>query len=991
MPSLLRWAPALLALSLTACGDDDDTGAPNAGSGGSSMGRAGAPAGRGGSTSGGGAGAGGGPGGSPNGGSGGTSGSGGAGGGGDAGNDAGGSGGAGGGASGGTTGGAGGAGGGGATGGAGGGGATGGAGGGGATGGSSGAGGGGATGGSSGAGGGGAVPVFDVERYHLEGTFDWERNLLDAKVTVTLAPASIGLASAVLDIEQSALTVKAVRTPGGEALPYGAANDKLTVALAGHVAPGQAPAIVVEYEALASAGGALVSVPARTGGPSDARVAFTASEPLGVSQWMPCHNDPGDRAFFSTDLRVPEGERAIANGDLVADEPDGAGGRRVAYATSYTLPTYLMAFATGGFEIESATGPQGLPLAIWHRRGAGGDYAAMLAELARLVAHFESLLGVPYPFEKYAVVALPGLWAGGIEHAGITFQRETVTTNPASAAGDLATTAHELGHQWFGDLVTVATWDDLWIKEGMATLLQAEGTRAYLDEGGTGVLNGDEFYANDGAAIRDVSLPPGQKYTSGPYGRAAWLLSQIRHGVGEAAFWGGLRRVLTAHAYGNIGTDAFLEEFRADLGEAAFAKTKAAVDAKDVYAVQVAAPQAPGGPPRVTLVDAEGSVVQPMRARWLRADGSVDALTLAPGQAVELAREAPGDLLVIDPDDLHLEWPLSQASANNFRAHVAPLLRPATPDALARFTALAGAHQLATLSTFWVPEPPEAFAAFLGALDSHHAEATALAVACERAIEPGAPPAWRAAIAAVLGAMPGYRGASFFGRESCGEAADVAAIFAAEWAKIAADPLDPSVPEGHLVYLAPFWTGLPPALARSAWGAVAYRGRSVHERGLGANTLRNYIEAFGNQIAGAERDAWRAMATPLVAESRLVEVLPAAITVLGNVGGPSAAANADARAAIAQMLRDPVRSELNLRRPVCAARKLCSGDQAAWGTFAASLQDVPDPALQTELLLVGQNPGVCSAFFDGTARAPRPEVRPPPAEALEGKGGRAAR
>src|SRR5262249_32562166 len=149
------------------------------------------------------------------------------------------------------------------------------------------------------------------------------------------------------------------------------------------------------------------------------RVVYTYSEPLGVANWMPCHNVPDDRALFAAEMRMAPSDVLVANGDLEKDTTD-AGERVMRYETSYPLPPYLMAFADGEMDVEKST-PGSFPLAVWHRRGAPGDYAALLAQMNRLVGLDESLVKTPFPFEKYALVLLPDL-PGGVEHAGIVFQ-----------------------------------------------------------------------------------------------------------------------------------------------------------------------------------------------------------------------------------------------------------------------------------------------------------------------------------------------------------------------------------------------------------------------------------------------------------------------------------------------------------------------------------------------------------------------------------------
>src|SRR5207245_2462397 len=121
--------------------------------------------------------------------------------------------------------------------------------------------------------------------------------------------------------------------------------------------------------------------------------------------------------------------------------------------------------------------------------------------------------------------------------------------------------AHELSHHWFGDWVTMRRYEDVWVKEGMATLLEAEAQRTRRDRANTGRLFGHDNSFSPGDAIVDPDLHGLGKYTSGPYQRAAWTITQIRALVGETAFWASLRRVLAEHALDSITGEEFVRTF----------------------------------------------------------------------------------------------------------------------------------------------------------------------------------------------------------------------------------------------------------------------------------------------------------------------------------------------------------------------------------------------------------------------------------------------
>ncbi len=788
--------------------------------------------------------------------------------------------------------------------------------------------------------------AYDVEAYELAGEYDWARGRLVATLTLRLSMG--GGPGRVIALDSEVTEVKAVRTAEGVALAFraDAAAKRLFVELP--AAPPAGPlALALDYEAAPAYDAydepALIAVAPRAGDPVATRVVYTFSEPQGARQWLPSRDDPADRALFSVDLRVGAGESLVANGDLVADGPPEAdGGRRVKYATSYPLPTYLMAFAAGPFEVASAPAAgAGAPLSVWHRPGLPGDYDALLAEIGRLRARFEALTGTPYPFEKYALVLLPNFPAGGEEHAGITFQGETISSQPALAS-DRSLTAHEFAHQWFGDLVTVATWNDLWLKEGMATLLECEGTRASALAEGAGPYNGDCFGVRDGDAARDPALPPAQKYTSGPYGRAAWVLSQLRALAGEAAFWGTWRALLEAHRFGNLGTDEFLEAFRPALAPEAFAALARAVDAKALPRLAVE-DLGPAGQ-RLRVDDPDGALVAPFGVARLDQGGASTTLALTPGVPVDLP-PAPGTFLVPDLPDLHPDFGYflaDEPSSNAWSAAVAAERSPDDAPLVARLAALPDEHQLALLAGVGLPTPvaPEGLAAFVGSLDSDAARAAAFKAACDRAAPGDAGPveAWRAALEPLLASPPPLGGLAFVGRyENCSKVFDPLALFAGEWAGLRAAPAPAPLAETRAAFLGKFV--LPAADAIAVWGNLARRGDSTRLRAFGAQQLAFYA-GRPDLLPDADRPALRALAVEALGETEVNNVLAQLLTLLVRTAGASAAENEAGLGAVSRLLAARA-THLVHARAVCTARGLARGDEAAWAAFVAGLEGAP--------------------------------------------------
>lgn len=779
------------------------------------------------------------------------------------------------------------------------------------------------------------APDLDVERYELAGEFDWARNRLVATVRITVAtparPTAIVLDSAVTE-------VKAVRLAGGDDLPFSVdrAEGRVTIdmAPAAELAVGTVLALEIDYEA--EAGPSLVTVPTRDGDPVTARIVYTASEPLGVPSWMPCHNTPVDRAIFSIDMRLDGGETLIANGELVADQGGDASARRMKYETSYSLPMYLMAFAISDFEVERTTRGD-LPIAVWHRRGLVGDYETMLAEMARLVDLFEERLGLRYPFEKYDIVLVPNFAAFGLEHASIIFQFEAFGAQPALAF-DLVLMAHELSHQWIGDLVTIESWDDLWIKEGMATLLQAEGTRAYTDQANTGTLNVDFAGIVDGQAIRDVGLPPASKYTSGPYGRAAWLLSQIRGLVGEETFWRTIRELLQEHSFGAIGTDEFVAAFAPALGPDATARTRRAIDAVAIPRLE-ATPTRDGGA-LMTWTDPDGALVAPLDLAWVAPDGSVREQTVELDGPTLVAPQTDEEFLVIDPSDIHPNLAVfmsGEGDYSNYLSELAPLRVPPRSAQNSLFLdGPGGVHQFAALSEVGLPRvAPAQFSAFLAALDGEPAKAVAVGAACAAAEAPGVDPevraAWSDVLSDVLSGPPYTFGLPLTGGyAACSDLVGAADLFAADWSQLQTGLSAGGVSDPRLLFLSFF--SLPRPMALSTWRSVAQEANSLRARFIATSHLVSYLP----QLTPADIPDWRAFFIDLVSATKASEVLGTAIPALVATGAPTAAENAGALASLSPVLRTPVASLVHFQA-VCAAFRLTRDDDAAWSEFKANL------------------------------------------------------
>ena len=327
--------------------------------------------------------------------------------------------------------------------------------------------------------------------------------------------------------------------------------------------------------------------------PSDgSEYCYTLVVPADAHRLYPCFDQPDIKARFDVSLRIDESWSAIGNGAASASEPS-EGTRRWTFAQTKPLPTYLMAFACGPFaKIESPlpTIPgiaQGSTMRTWFRESE----RARLDEPTLLRMHGDGLqwlcgyFGEPYPFDKLDIVLLPGFPYGGMEHAGAIFYREkALCFDHEPTAGELARRSalvyHELSHQWFGNLVTMRWFDDLWLKEGFATFVAHEAMAVLEPERQSWLRfmqrvkpRAYEVDATPGTVpvFQDLANLADAKSAYGPivYNKAPAVLRELDDRLGSAAFRKGVNLFLRKHRFGNASwrdlADALEEASSSDL------------------------------------------------------------------------------------------------------------------------------------------------------------------------------------------------------------------------------------------------------------------------------------------------------------------------------------------------------------------------------------------------------------------------------------------
>ena len=306
--------------------------------------------------------------------------------------------------------------------------------------------------------------------------------------------------------------------------------------------------------------------------PSEAgrkKMISTQLEPADARRIFPCWDEPAFKASFELTVTVPQEFLAVSNMPVAREEPADEERKRVAFAPTPKMSSYLFVLVAG--DLERATGEaDGVTVGVVTTRGkvAHGRYA--LDSAIALLKYYNEYFGVKYPLPKLDLIAVPGGFGGAMENwGGITFFESRLlfdpqSTSPTAQRSLYIVLAHEMAHQWFGDLVTMAWWDNIWLNEGFASWMQEKAADHFHPEWQVWLGASEAKQSTMAADARRTSHPIQHPIADESEAMAAFdgityikgqaFIRMLESYLGEDTFRAAIRSYMAAHAYSNATT-----------------------------------------------------------------------------------------------------------------------------------------------------------------------------------------------------------------------------------------------------------------------------------------------------------------------------------------------------------------------------------------------------------------------------------------------------
>ncbi|HCV43484.1 MAG TPA: hypothetical protein DGH68_08355, partial [Bacteroidetes bacterium] len=400
--------------------------------------------------------------------------------------------------------------------------------------------------------------TYDVIHYKIVVDFDEVEKRVEGVTSVTFTPLSSRLDSIVLDAAD--MDIHSVSLSSGP-LRFANCSPQLVLFFDRPLGSTDTSTVYIEYSCKPTAG--LYFVQPDNANPKRRHQIWSQGEDTDNHFWFPCYDYPNDKATSEVIATVPESYRLVSNGRLISATHDQKKGTKTFHwFEAKPHSSYLVMVAAGEYEVVSEQ-YRDIPLQYYVYKDRKEDGVRCLAKTSAAMKFFEERIGVPYPWEKFAQIWISNFMWGGMENASaVTLNDESYLLDPRARVDFTSddVVAHELVHQWWGDLITSRDWSNLWLHEGFANYFEAlfkqheKGDDHFqydLMQQAASVLNAEESQGRSPLVGRDG-------YTANVYSKGCWVLHMLRNMLGEEEFWKAIRLFAQRYAFRNADTYEFM-------------------------------------------------------------------------------------------------------------------------------------------------------------------------------------------------------------------------------------------------------------------------------------------------------------------------------------------------------------------------------------------------------------------------------------------------
>ena len=399
---------------------------------------------------------------------------------------------------------------------------------------------------------------YDLQHSRIALRFDLEQKKVIGDVTHSLTILRDSTSKIIFD--SAGLTIQSV-TVNKSPAKFETKDDKLIIPLATPAHAGEKFDVNIRYEGKPTKG--LYFILPDKDYPDRPRQIWTQGESEDTRYYLPTYDYPNDRLTTEAILTVPASWITVANGKLISVTDAANGMKTWTWKESVSSSTYLITIVAGEFDEVKDTW-RGIPVTYYAPKGRGDRLAINYGRTPQMIELFSKKLGVDYPWEKYAQSMVDDFVAGGMENSSATTNTSSSLQHPKLApeylTGQDDLISHELGHQWFGDLVTCKDWGDIWLNEGFATFMETVWSESHFGkdqadyerwQAARGWFEQTNLF--DKPIVRHDFNDSGE-FDGNAYTKGGWVLYMLRYQLGEDAFYRGLKHYLEVNRGKNVVT-----------------------------------------------------------------------------------------------------------------------------------------------------------------------------------------------------------------------------------------------------------------------------------------------------------------------------------------------------------------------------------------------------------------------------------------------------